>query len=465
MAEYPADMVLWRERTKWLERDFITGPNSTREALKEMVHFANGDSSGTKVVHYCLLESHHGRPCCESDEEALGKMLSHAIQFYPRGFQTPLLYRMKHYGQASSYVKFGCAFFALLPQALQVMSSSEASIEATSLADALLAESDFQGVETNILQALQDAVDMDANLALQNKVRRQLVVEEISQPRFLQNCLIIDALIHPIEHGINSLLKHTQLLHQLRYLGRGHHPESDQVKEQTSKLFLDVIQGSLCDRLVKNYLQFLKDGLKETIQMGLDPRPELLTKVFQLVTICVTDDYRRFKCEFLSSPFTWFSLLSLDTEGFVQSFSTLQTQHCRCNKCTDPDFGRILLEHFSSDIRSSTPREQYAIQSEVCGLLQDIAEWCPLTSDSVELRNGQAQWVISRRGGQSIKAPRAAAEDTILHSAIKQHSWSLESESNQSLPPKTVSSGILKMVGVSVDKAGPGGLGGAFSGV
>lgn len=199
--------------------------------------------------------------------------------------------------------------------------------------------------------------------------------------------------------------------------------------------------------------------------MGLDPRPELLTKVFQLVTICVTDVYRRFKYEFLSSPFTWFSLLSLDTEGFVQSFSTLQTQHCRCNKCTDPHFGRILLEHFSSDIRSSTPREQYAIQSEVCGLLQDIAEWCPLTSDSVELRNGQAQWVISRRGGQSIKAPHAAAEDTILHSAIKQHSWSLESASNQSLPPKTVSSGILKMVGVSVDKAGPGGLGGAFSGV
>lgn len=96
--------------------------------------------------------------------------------------------------------------------------------------------------------------------------------------------------------------------------------------------------------------------------------------------------------------------------------------------------------------------EQQKIRGEIVELLQDLAEWCPLTSDAVELKNGITQWIISRRGSQHAKAPRASSENTLIQSLVRQHSWSLGAASQAALPPKKVSAGILKMSGVSSNK-------------
>lgn len=302
-AALPPDAIEWQKRAHWLVRDFVTTSKNTRESLHDFISFANGDSSLPTVVHWCV--SMPGRNCCDSDEESICKFLSHAVPFFSKGYQTPLLYRMKGYGPASSWVKFGCGFFNLLPRVLQAMDSAEPSSELASLADAFLAESRFQdvgGEDADFQQILAEALDADQNYAAQNKLRRQLVTQEISKPSFLQASFVIDAIIGPIEYGVNYLLGHTKLLHDLHFLGRGH-PECDDLKAKSREKFMHVVNGGLADALIRRYILFLEDGLKEAFDMGLAASNDLLNKVFQLTTLCITDLHRRLKHEFSAHPF------------------------------------------------------------------------------------------------------------------------------------------------------------------
>lgn len=305
-------MATWKKRTDWLATNFITTSKGTKEALEQMVRFANGDSSSnTAVVHWCLTKPQ--RNCCESDEESMCKFLSHAVPFFSTGFQTPLLYRMKGYGPASSWVKFGCLFFNILPKALQEMESSEPSSDIASVADAFLAENGLQSVageDADFQQILADALDRDQNYSYQNKVRRNLITQEINKSSFWQSSMVIDALIQPIEHGVNYLLGHTKILHDLHFLGRGH-PKRDELKEKARTKFLHVVTGALGDALIGNYISFLETGLKEAVDMGLEATPDLLNKVFNLVTVCVTDLHRRFNHELASYPFRMFLYMQL----------------------------------------------------------------------------------------------------------------------------------------------------------
>ena len=64
------------------------------------------------------------------------------------------------------------------------------------------------------------------------------------------------------------------------------------------------------------------------------------------------------------------------------------------------------------------------------------------------MRNLQVrQWIASRRGSQNVKGGPAAAETTLLQSAVKHHRWVQDCAASQTLPPKAVSSGIIKMAG------------------
>ena len=448
--EFPDEMAAWKKRAEWLIRDFSTNAKSTKEGLRDLVEFANGDSRGSKVVHYCLIGGE--RPCCESSEESLCKFLSHAVQILTRGYPTPLLYRMKHYSGASSFIRFGCNFFQMLPRVLQELDSSTPNNDIVSLADALMSETGFVDPDVDFQRALQDQLDVDQAFASQNKVRRQLVVQEINKPQFSQGAIVIDVMIQPIEWAVNWMLSHTACLYELRSLGRGHEKERE-LRQKTSQRFFHVMSGALGDALVSKYLLFLEEGgLKEAIQMGLEPHPEMLNRIFQLTTMCLSDLERRFKHSFLSPPFSLFKLLTLDHAEFVHEWGGLQDRYHQCKNCIDPDFAGVILQHFSGDIRHMPVLEQQKIRGEIVELLQDLAEWCPLTSDAVELKNGITQWIISRRGSQHAKAPRASSENTLIQSLVRQHSWSLGAASQAALPPKKVSAGILKMSGVSSNK-------------
>ena len=94
VAEYPDEKPIWEKRAQWLLRDFISTNKQTTTLLQDAFRFANGDSRSDVVVHWCLTPRPGEPPCCDSDEEALCKLLSHVIPIFGKGFSTPLLYRI-----------------------------------------------------------------------------------------------------------------------------------------------------------------------------------------------------------------------------------------------------------------------------------------------------------------------------------------------------------------------------------
>lgn len=357
---------------------------------------------------------------------------------------------MKHYGQASSWIKLGCCYFNLVPRALQMMQSMDANSDSMSLVDVFLQESGFQAGETDLQQLIADAMDTDRNYAVQNKLRRGKVVDAMTGSAFGQHAMVIDALIKPVERGINFLLGHTQILHDLWFWGRGH-PKSQELRQAAKEKFVHVLSGGLADKLMSMYVDFLRTGLLETVRMGLIPERSMLNKIFQLATVCITDIHRRFKYDFSLPPYSLFRLLDLDTEHFVVEWSKLLEQYNHCERCFDPDLSGPLLRMFG-DIESKDMAGQDQIRERVQGVLEDMSQFSPLTSDCVELKNGQTQWSVSRRASSNVKNPKVAAETTLIQSAVKQHCWVQDQVAEQTLPPKSVSSGIQKMVGVSSQK-------------
>ena len=140
-----------------------------------------------------------------------------------------------------------------------------------------------------------------------------------------------------------------------------------------------------------------------------------------------------------------FRLINLATPEFVEEWRKISAG---CETCLDPDFALVLFRKFP-DLGSKTLDEQDAARQEVQSLLKDISEWAPLTSDRVEIKNGQVQWSVSKRGSQNVKGGRAASETTLLQAAVQQNEWAQREVARNTLPAKTTSSSIHKMVGVS----------------
>ena len=120
----------------------------------------------------------------------------------------------------------------------------------------------------------------------------------------------------------------------------------------------------------------------------------------------------------------------------------------RCPFCCDFGFSSgIIAQH--SGLQSAERSHQDAVRQEIQGILQDIATYTPITSDVVEIKHGQVQWSVSKRGASAVKAGPAAMETTLIQSCLKQHIWAQESVANQTLPGRATSSKILQQSGAS----------------
>lgn len=440
-------MARWKQRAQWLLDGFTSSSKQTKLDLEALLSFANGDTTSPTITHWCLTSQANARPCCNTEEEARCKLISLLIPFFSRGYQTPLLYRMKHYAPASSFIKVGTCFFNVLPRALAEMDLPRVNVEDLEIADSLLAD-DSYSPEKDFQQILAHTLDCDQSYAAQNGLRRKLVSKEIGKPEFFKSAMIVDVLIQPLEYAINYMMGHTEVLHNLWFLGKGH-PKSDDLLEKSRLKFLHVTSGKLADKVIQMYMTFLDMGLLNEINMGLEPTPTQLNNIFAMVVVCMSDVFRRFKFDFMVAPFKTFELLQCrTTQEFAHTFSILQAKFRKCPRCVDNGLTSALMTVFP-DIASQTREKQESTRREVQSILNDLSGWTPTTSDMVELKNGQVQWSVSKRSSQNTKGIPSGMETTLIQSAIKQHQWAQTEVGSQTLPPKRVSSAVLKMVGTT----------------
>ena len=375
------------------------------------------------------------------------RLLSLLIPLIGQGYQTPLLYRMKHYTPAASFAKVATCGFQVLPQALQAMDEQRTGNEEDlSLVDHLLAEGGANLQDSDFQYLLSEVVDGDENYSRRNALRRRMVGKELSKPDFHQSSMIISALIAPMEAAIAHFLSHTKVLHDLHLIGRAH-PKVDELKQKSMQKFLHVVGGDLGLKVIDLYCKFLNGGLQEHVQMGLETSSDKLNKIWEMVVYCVSDFYRRFHLDYKTSPWSLFHWLEMDAPTFVESFGALQAKSRQRGKCVDFGVATPLLEHFSWLSADSSDDQKSAAHSEIAGLLKDVAMWTPTSSDVVEIKNGQVQWAASKRGNQNVKGVLASAEARLVQAIVKQHVWVQHEVSSTTMPPKAMSSGIMRMAG------------------
>lgn len=450
VTELPQEASAWRRRADWILRSFECPSKQATEKLASFLEFCNGDSKLDTVTHYC-------KGCCSSDEEAFQKAVHLAIPLFARGFGVPLLYRFKHFAPAAGYMKFGCCTFKLLPRTLAQMernaanSSQEAGSEIATMVQNILSQ-DTSADQTNAeeLQRMVDSLlDNDLSYSLQNSVRRRLVSEQLSKATFLQGSMVIESLINVFEHAVNSLFKRTSHLTRLTGLGSSH-PDYKDLTEKCAKSFLYIYSGDMGYDVISKTLCLLESGLSENVRMGLEPSPQRLELLFQLVCACASDVWRRLVQEFNRYPGKVFRLLRCSSLAeFVKEWDgLLETKRLRpC--CLDPEFTTALLVPFGPEpLGHQALHKQLILQEEALEVLLQVATYTPVNADGVEVKHGLMQWAVSKRGNVYSKKPRAARETSILQSAIRNHGIVQREVEAITMPRKMVSAAIHRQAGV-----------------
>lgn len=460
VPQLPDEAATWKRRADWLRKDFQSPAKSTVQLLENILDFFNGDTAETTCVHWCVQSTKSGKPCCADDADSLSKAIAMMAAFFSKGFAVPLLYRMKHYGPAAAFMRVGCCLHQILPRVLNITGNKQKlkganmpGSEFSNVVDALLADNKpaaFQSEQplsnSDFETLLATVLDEDKNYAAQNGARNQLVQKELSDPAFHQNSIIIDILVQQMEEGVNFFLRRTKVLYDLQCSTHAN-PKVDKLKKESRESFLRVIRGEFGRHLISKYTSLLDIGLYEAIEMGLDGTQQQLNLIFQMAVSCMSDLYRRLVQEYQMDPFTLLCLADVEPKTFASGWNVLRSRFLRCNSCVDIEFTAGFLLRYEREFSIPPTHDELQIINEIQETLLDVCTWAPLTSDQVEILNGQLQWALSRRGSQYVKQERAAVETSLLSSAVKQHSWLQHVIGDSILPSKKVASGIRRLSG------------------
>ena len=445
MHSLPEDSDSWKRRADWIAAGFCAPTKTAKEALADILQFVNGDTTCDTITHWCLPG------CCRSDGESINKLLKLLIPFFGKGYSTPLLYRFKHYGPASSFIKVGCTLCKVLPNALAQMSDSckNTNSEMAAMLDVLLADnSSFK--DEDLQRVVGDILDADVDYAAKNSLRKKMMITEVCSARFPQHAVLMDIFLQPMEIAMNSLLGRTKILHELYALG-SQHPKHDSLLQTSRSKFLLVLSGQFGQSIMAQYESILQGKLFEAMGMGLQLEQDSsrLRLVYELVIVSITDTWRRFVHEVSAPPYSCFDLVGTTIDEFLDKWDSLQFKRLQCIQCLDDTFTGVLLSEFPEDLRQKPVAVQESTKKQLETLLLDIAGWAPLTSDLVEIKNGAVQWSVSRRGNTQLKSQKTGVEVSLLQSCIKKFQLLKHVVDIEALPARSKSSGILKMVGTS----------------
>ena len=448
--ERPEEFSVWRKDAIRVRDSFWCPSVRKRELLAEIIDFCNGDHRGMAICHYCRYDL-AGKPCCEDSRDSLSKALRLLVPWFSIGFPVPLLYRFKHYDHAAGFVHVGTSLHNLLVRALSLVDTEAAH--------------NLHGIGSDVIEKLMGHVeageaddpfdlsdlvlDEEESVQATNLKRKQLVKAEIAKASFGEATVLVTLAISPMEGLLNQLFKRSSLISRMTLMG-DNDASFENMAAKSKTLFLDMMSGRVGWRIVDSYSKLLNVEFHEALVAGrLKNTPSCLQTIFSMVLICMTDSWRRFVLDHQSFPHILFQLVDTDLATFKELWKGLQSQFANCPGCVDDCFSKVILSHFPADLDSHPLETQRDIHDQVTGVLSHIASFAPLSSDSVECKNGRVQWCVSRRGNQAVKAPVAAREATFLQSAIQPHELLKHFVDERNIPAKRSVAGIIRLSGSS----------------
>lgn len=415
-AELPPQAEKWAKTRASLKKFYNSDSKLRRAQLDKCMQFLNGDYESESVFHFCI-DNGQDPPCCSDRQDSLKKALQLIVPFFARGYAAPLLYRFKHYSPAVSYIRLGCACHSLLIRTLRGMSSLDSTNNTSDQSDfinSLLGE--LQDPEFSASLFTNDHDDNDS-WHQQNSKRKQLVQQEVTKASFPQSAILVDTMIRPMDEAINKLFARSTRLTQLTTLG-SFCPSWNTLASKNKALFCDMVSGRFGWEIISDYQSLLTGQFANAEEAGLDvSSASCLQTALTMAIIIMSDTWRRFVHDYSGYPFKLFSLLEVQ---HVQQFTLMwdDFQWTSCNQCLDSEFSQVLLAAFPSEMAKEPQAVQERAFQQVRLLLHDIATYTPLSSDPVEIKNGQVQLSTSRRGNQAVKAPKSSREASFLESLI-----------------------------------------------
>jgi hypothetical protein len=296
-------------------------------------------------------------------------------------------------------------------------------------------------------QALEDSLDNDESYAERNKKRETLVQREVSKPTFYDKVIVVDLLMCPVDHDTNYLLRRSRLLGELAFLLPEHNPTRyEEVSTELRSSFLQVVSGTLGEEAVKDYVKSLNIRFKQICPELSSPAPMAMT-FFRQTIFAMSDVWRKLCHAFMCPPFDVFALLDVDFETFADRWRLLRGLYRACPQCVDIDFTTVLLEMFG-DLDGKSAAEQLEIFHQVVNLLKSIATYCPLTSDSTEIRHGQVQADAQRFVGHR-KTKESIVEETALANLARFYESAKQTVNSATMPDHLKLSHMIRKVGVS----------------
>ena len=445
-------MEQWADRATWLLNGFTPEAKTLKQNFEDLLTLCNGDSASSSIIHWC-----RGPGCCDSDAASLQKVIDLCIPLWCRRYSVPLLYRFKHYATASSYIRTACTFFDLLPRVMSQIqknmeNKTDSSSRLSSAVDSMLQEHGHflgmgMGDQARDLQAiLDDLLENDLSYSLQNSIRKRKVMEEICKESFVQSSIMTDSLISSLEYASNLMFKRTSILTKMCALG-GQHEKYPPLAKESLKYFMQITSGSLGESLMESCVQQLLSGLGKISVMGFRPNRARMDLFFRLVLACTSDLWRRMIFEYKGFPYKWFSLLEpgATLTDFTKLWDDVTTaMHPNCC-CTDKEFTEGFVRFLKAG--SDNPSQDPSVFNEAREVLQHIGECSPLTADSVEVKHGQMQWSVSKRGAQFVKKGVAGVETSFLQGVIRNHEVIRQDVSQLTMPAARVSAAVQRQCG------------------
>eukprot|EP00438_Fugacium_kawagutii_P012659 Skav215614 [mRNA] locus=scaffold666:585055:598249:- [translate_table: standard] len=425
----------------------------------------NGDPHGNAFCHWCV-----GSECCSSvAAEALERMVCEYESIFDR-LQVPLLYRWKHASQAVAFVRDGIFLHNIIPRTLNEMSNmkqkhgSSPGNENDDGDSRLGAGSDLYyqlvweaaaalGIDSHcaeesdpahVMAQVEELLQQDESYAAQNRKRQNLVREALSSPSFPAKMNLVDLLMEPMCAAINRLLKRSGTLTEMQ-LGQvpvtlegleglsGLEGHQQKLKVQSLATFQDWASGRFGLTILHNVLQRVRSGdLIKFLQQSGDA--SLVKTCFELILFVVSDIWRRCCHSVQGFPWKLFTLLGCsDCNNFMVAWQAARAELMKCPECVDAGFSAPLLN--SVDFAVLCKDTGADAVNQIQNILQDIATYCPLSSDPVEVSHGQYQNQFHRFRGNR-KNPTTAAEHSILHSLKQEHAHLSKCVQAWTLPPK-----------------------------
>ena len=451
----PPEWPGWRERSRRLKERFRMKGKSRQNAFSQAMEFLNGDLNSDCIMHYCIQGG--SGPCCQGHEDSLSRCLQLLVKFFARGYPVPLLYRFKHYDEAVSYLTFGMSAHQLLSRTLAQMDLGKAHDgKQRDLIEKLLGDLNLGTDLDGERDAIEDFMEAGDSFQAMSSKRKHLVHQEVLKRSFRSSILMVDEVIRPMDIQINSLLGRSERLNKLTLLGQ-HDGAWEERSQKCPATFLDYMSGATGLQIILESESLLSSGLGSFLQLAGESWDahaagwqSNLHMLFTMIVHIVCDTWKRLVHDHSTPQRRLFSLVQASHEEFVRLWDEFQEALIRCPRCMDFEFTRSLLKSFPGQLSGQTLEAQESVRATVTSILRDICTHAPLSSDQVEVKNGQVQHTASRRGNIAVKTPAAAKEACFLSSFLKGYELQKHWVDEKTLPSKRRMSRIMQRSGRSL---------------